>query len=854
MRVRERSSGRRARLRLVVALALLVPGAVLSLASPATAASAISVTPSTGLVDGQTVHLSISGFAPNVFVGVAQCVDDFDYYQHCNGVQGQTVSAAGTLEVDLPVWAVVETSAFGSVDCRNPGGHTCVIGVNTQPVVDGSAIATLDFDPGGALLPTPPIAVTPATDLANDQPVFVTGADFTPGGYNNAILQCQSGNTSTDACSTTPPPGLLQGPNNPDGTFVAALRVRSVITTGTGNVDCRTAPGACEIRVFSYRSGRTVQSNAAISFAPGASVPALPSITANPSSALTDFQAIHIEGAGFPISTDAPIVVPTSATADPATKVALPYPTASVSQCSTTAPVVCVSLGYGTTYDDGSIEADVAVRASLWQSSSQAPLDCRPAAGLCQIVVTTQSYAPQPSTAFAPITFTPGTPLAPPPTLTATPDTGLVDHQVVDVAGAGYQRLTPPIYPGVEASQPLRTDPVTGREVPDIAAWNARIEAAKTAGPTATTGIDRPAAEGDWYTTVMQCQTGIAGYAGCDQSTATVVEVSAAGDLTGRVQVEAIITRGSSSGLVTTDCRATACELRTATSDDPQLLGVAPLAFQPGGPLAPPPALTLVPDTDLRDGQQIEVHGTGFPWRGPSQPAVAFSVCRHDFDVSSGSACDNGVTGNAYATPAEDGSFVVSMPVRATILTYTYDGQGYYQPITTDCRVDPCDLVAAVPSSYEPEQVAAPLDFDPDAPLQGPPTAAASRGADLPETAAIEVSFSNFSSGQQVRIVQCRDSGPLTMLTCDNSNSVLVSTGTYGEGTAPFTVRRYLTLSDGTSVDCASTWCPVMVEGQVSAELAAAYVWFAGTGGPPNPPPTNPPPTTPPIVNPRFTG
>src|SRR6476659_6648200 len=58
--------------RLVPLLALVV--APLAFASPASAATALAVTPNTGLVDQPVVHLSGSGFTPNAQIGYCQGV------------------------------------------------------------------------------------------------------------------------------------------------------------------------------------------------------------------------------------------------------------------------------------------------------------------------------------------------------------------------------------------------------------------------------------------------------------------------------------------------------------------------------------------------------------------------------------------------------------------------------------------------------------------------------------------------------------------------------------------------------------------------------------------------------------
>lgn len=113
MTARIESLRRRPRRRLLMVGLLLASLLGVATATPAFAATVIAATPATGLVDGQTIHLSIGGFGTGTSVGIAQCVNDFDYNRHCSGVQGGTVDAFGGLEIDVQVWALITTSEFG---------------------------------------------------------------------------------------------------------------------------------------------------------------------------------------------------------------------------------------------------------------------------------------------------------------------------------------------------------------------------------------------------------------------------------------------------------------------------------------------------------------------------------------------------------------------------------------------------------------------------------------------------------------------------------------------------------------------------------------------------------------------
>lgn len=866
--------------RAVFALAILAPVLGGAMAAPAGAASTISVTPSTNLADGQVVHVSVSGFGTGVGVGMAQCVDSFDYYANCSGfLYGGQVSATGTLELDVQVTPILQTQSLGQVDCRvPPAGHTCIIGVNTQPTVDGAAITPVTFDASAPLQPAPPITASPDTGLHDQDVVYVVGTGFTQ--YNPpTVMQCVAGATTSDGCATDYTNGfVILGPNAA-GEFVAALRVRSAISTRFGNVVCASSPGACELQAVQYRQSGELRSSTPLSFAAGGPTPSLPTLTATPNTGLVDEQVVRVTGSGFQVPPDyyygcidycgLPIQGAAPAELKQPQKSVAPYGSLVMMQCTTTEPLVCSNLGYSDVATDGTVDVEVPLRASLWDPSSSVSYDCRPAAGRCQLVALTE-YQPN-NVGFAALTFNPAAPLSPAPTLAATPHAGLVDHQVVDLSGSGYDLASfgygpyYPIYYGV----PLRENPVTKSRTPDLAAMRATAEqATKDAaqGRAATNGpagLNTPMPADvivpppfSTIVQVMQCATATPGYNGCDQTTYGTATVDDAGNLTGRVQVHAQLTLFSNGiGPATTvDCRTVACELRTQGDGDPQHTGVAPLTFTADGPLAPPPSLTVTPSTDLKDGQLVHVHGENFSWNGAFSSSMYLQQCVAGDPTACQPVQSNGIYVEGSGVVHEDGTFDMDVIVSAELVAYLSPS---YTPSLVDCRVQACTITAPVYSYTTAAPPSAPLDFNPNAPLKGWPTAAANVGADLPSPADIKVVFSGFTAGTNVRVVQCLDTGLLTSLTCDESNVVTVPTGNLGEGVVPFTAQRYITLRDGTTVDCAIEWCPVMVfDNEMWGQQAAAYVWFSDT------PPVNPttPTTTPtttyvaPLVNPRFTG
>lgn len=100
--------------------------------TPTTAAAAkqtLTITPSTGLADGQTVHLVASGFHSNENLGVTQCaakgaqtgMGDCDV----NGIKPITADAAGTVTTDF----VVKKGPFGSNKVICGPSQPCLVSV-----------------------------------------------------------------------------------------------------------------------------------------------------------------------------------------------------------------------------------------------------------------------------------------------------------------------------------------------------------------------------------------------------------------------------------------------------------------------------------------------------------------------------------------------------------------------------------------------------------------------------------------------------------------------------------------------------------------------------------------------------
>ncbi len=634
-------------------------------AQPAAAAVSITVTPSTGIVDGQVLHVAGTGFAPTDYVVIELCLDSFSVPTCADFTAASGNPVTG---IDFPASArfTLPPPANTIVDCRSPGaGHTCLIAAHSYGT--GTVATTpVAFDPAGALAPPPSVTVSPSTGLTGPTLVTVSGSDFGIDG-EPGVEQCTAGATSPNQCDsgrTWRDPPIV----SPSGSFsFGVFAVQPVILTPAGYVDCRPSPGLCELRFNTRRSTGTVYVTSALTFDPAASPVYTPAtIAVAPATALTDLQTVRITGSGFtydPTYLGPPVPVPTRAAKAPQV-VATTYGTAIVAECTVAQPLHCRPLGYAEVSPSGTIDVDVQVEAVLWSTSQGTAADCRPSAGLCQIKVV--SGLDQTVAGFAPINFQAGAPLEPRPTLTASPATGLVDGQVIDVDGAGLR-------PAVEPYIPVGVG-VSGR-------------------PQAATPIPPP----PFLVQMVECVSSIPGWDGCDPTVQRIADTDSTGHLAVRFQVATMLYPGPSGSTVTPyDCRVTACELRTADVTNPYRSGVAPLSFAPDGALWPPPAITVTPSTGLVDGQLVHVHGDhirqSIDGSASAQGLIECAV------VAAETLCkaDAGPGQSQTVSPADDGTFDVDMQVAAT---FRSGGPAI------DCRVQRCVLSSWSLSNHGPYTV-----------------------------------------------------------------------------------------------------------------------------------------------------
>jgi hypothetical protein len=198
----------------------------------------------------------------------------------------------------------------------------------------------------------------------------------------------------------------------------------------------------------------------------------------------------------------------------------------------------------------------------------------------------------------------------------------------------------------------------------------------------------------------------------------------------------------------TEDCRVTACALlatplsfTAAAEYEPSEAGLVELGFDPNAPLRPPPVLDVDPDTDLVDGDVVDLSGSGFTAEGA---AFVFQCVAGATDPIEG--CNLGTY--FFAPTDATGSFTGAAPVSTVFETDIGDS-----PV--DCRVDLCVMVAVEGDPFSSRRsVEVPLGFDPDGPLLDP-TIAVSPSTGLEGGDVVSVAGAGWPVSSAFVVYQC---------------------------------------------------------------------------------------------------
>jgi Neocarzinostatin family len=189
----------------------IVIAAVLLAAAPAGAAPALTVTPSTGLTDGQVVNVRVAGFDPELDVAltVVQCNPNPRSIEDCDEVGTEDALALetdGTGSAPFRVH-VLPSDAGGTVRCD--AGHPCALAVLSDPEDFNARMAVVPISFGGGSGGNTTSSSAASTYAASS----ASPSGSAPSG--SAASSPATGSSATSAPATSGPAAAVPATTNP---------------------------------------------------------------------------------------------------------------------------------------------------------------------------------------------------------------------------------------------------------------------------------------------------------------------------------------------------------------------------------------------------------------------------------------------------------------------------------------------------------------------------------------------------------------------------------------------------------------------------------------------------------------
>ncbi len=246
----------------------------------------LSLVPSTGLIEDQTVVATSTGWPAGASVGISQCLADTLRLNDCSIGGGNltigTVGADGSFSMSIRV----NHFRLGA-DCRVPNRCAITAALVEEALDDNYtmfAMAPISFDPAGPRM-NPQAALAPQANLRDGDDVAVQVAGLFPRD-RISFVQCVSGEQFS--CNEIDRRVAFA---EPDGLAATSLAARRVIRGPNGPVDCAVA--SCEIRFISAFPTLTFDP-IAITFDGTVAAPRAPSLIVDPADGLIDGQPLTI--------------------------------------------------------------------------------------------------------------------------------------------------------------------------------------------------------------------------------------------------------------------------------------------------------------------------------------------------------------------------------------------------------------------------------------------------------------------------------------------------------------------------------------------------------------------------------
>ncbi len=561
----------------------------------------VHVTPSSDLVDGQTISISATGMAASAAITVIECpnsafsVSAFSYACNAAGEAHVTSSATGTLTAQP---FTVHTGLMGAGYCQL-GSLPCAIGL-------------VAFDTGGAVLgPTgsapvgfagSKLTATPSSKLVDNQSITFAGVGF-PADEPVSLYECNAnlpttavGDAACDGTGSGVP--LAQTTTTGTGTVAGTASVVTGPVGGSGGAlphSCGTSKsdGTCylELETTGSSSPPIAESLPVTFVAPG--------LKATPTKGLVGDEELSFSGSGMPSNS-----------------------TATLLECNASVLLTPGLLDACDTVDtttamagsDGVVPAGTFIARAGTIGNGTCGTDASDLACLLVLADVSPGGSIEGTPATLPITFVL-------PAAKVSPSTKLVPSQPVSVTGTGFPAGQHVLV--TECNANVR-NPAVGAAACDVST---------SSGPGAPT-VATAGATGALSATAFETETGVVGTIGVGSSPGTC-------------------------GTVPTD---TSCDVAvwevTGTGPSGPVLGdgvILPVTFTL-------PTLSASPTSALTDGKVVAFTGSGFPVGATTatvecnanvtNPAVGAAACNFDPAASEAAPVLKVATGTGGVTGA----------------------------------------------------------------------------------------------------------------------------------------------------------------------------------------------------------
>ena len=205
----------------------------------------ITLSPSSGLLEGQPIGVEVVGLTPGVSYSFARCADPSGGF--CESAGSDVATAAGTITTTIPA----SQRLLDVVYCR----AQCFI----------SVLSDVGFRSAPYAMAEGSVTVTPDQDLSSGDTVQVTGTDLLPTYTGRLIGPWPTGVAAVTQCAAVAAeaPSLFAALHNCGTTTTTPLSITSpevettltvqeTFTTFTGRaVDCG-SPGACVVGIYRF--------------------------------------------------------------------------------------------------------------------------------------------------------------------------------------------------------------------------------------------------------------------------------------------------------------------------------------------------------------------------------------------------------------------------------------------------------------------------------------------------------------------------------------------------------------------------------------------------------------------------